>query len=73
MDRRQTYKMTLAKGEASKRRVESNIKLQKDKREKSISSKRSRLDEDGIVWRVERIYNVWRIETRMWRIEMCSG
>eukprot|EP00026_Physarum_polycephalum_P003568 Phypoly_transcript_03581.p1 GENE.Phypoly_transcript_03581~~Phypoly_transcript_03581.p1 ORF type:complete len:510 (+),score=54.89 Phypoly_transcript_03581:807-2336(+) len=48
--RKSNYKKTLVKGEASKKRVESSTKLQKDKREKSINSKRSRRDiSDGEV------------------------
>ncbi len=46
-DRKASYKKTLAKGEASKKRIESTNKIQKDKRDKSISSKRSRRDDDG--------------------------
>jgi hypothetical protein len=46
--RKASFKKTLGKGEASKKRVESTTKLQKDKRDKSINSKRSRRDETGI-------------------------
>jgi hypothetical protein len=48
-DRRATFKKTLGKGEAAHKRIESATRLQKDKRDKSINSKRSRRDENGMI------------------------